>query len=149
MNNNDAIDTLNDLVETCKDGEYGFRSCAEHVEGTSLKQTLNRYADECRAAAAELQSLVVSMGGKADDSGTVTGAMHRGWVSVKGTLVGHSDVAMLEEAERGEDAALSRYRDALKEELPGDVRAAVERQYAGVKRNHDEVRSLRNQARAD
>ncbi len=149
MNNNDAIDTLNDLVETCKDGEYGFRSCAEHVEGTSLKQTLNRYADECRAAAAELQSLVVSMGGKADDSGTVTGAMHRGWVSVKGTLVGHSDVAMLEEAERGEDAALSRYRDALKEELPGDVRAVVERQYAGVKRNHDEVRSLRNQARAD
>ena len=148
MNTNDAIDTLNDLVETCKDGEYGFRSCAEHVKAANLKQTLNRYADECRDAAAELQSLVVGLGGKADDSGTVTGAMHRGWVSVKGTLAGHSDVAMLEEAERGEDAALSRYRDSLKKELPADARAVVERQYAGVKRNHDEVRSLRDQARA-
>lgn len=142
-----TIDTLNDLIETCKDGEYGFRSCAEHVEG-SLKATLDRYADECRAGASELQSLVTSLGGKAEDSGTATGAMHRGWVSVKGTLAGHSDVAMLNEAERGEDAALERYRDALKNDLPADVRAVVERQYAGVKRNHDEVRSLRNQARA-
>ena len=74
--------------------------------------------------------------------------MHRGWVSVKGTLAGHSDVNMLEEAERGEDTALERYRDALKEPLPETVRMLVQRQYEGVKRNHDEVRNLRNQARA-
>ncbi len=148
MDKNDTIDTLNTLIETCKDGEYGFSSCAEHVDSATLQQTLNRYAAECRDGAAELQALVIELGGKPEDSGTASGAMHRGWVSVKGTLAGHSDVAMLEEAERGEDVALERYRDAMKEELPANVRAVVQRQYDGAKRNHDEVRTLRNQARA-
>ena len=55
---------------------------------------------------------------------------------------------MLDECERGEDAALERYRDALKEPLSADIMAVVQRQYEGVKRNHDQIRTLRNQARA-
>ena len=29
MNNDKAISTLNNLIETCKDGEQGFRTAAE------------------------------------------------------------------------------------------------------------------------
>ena len=148
MDNSDLIDTLNMLVSTCKDGEYGFHSCAEHVKSENLRSVFNARAAECRQAAAELQSLIRENGGKADDSGTTTGAMHRGWVAVKGTLTGYSDLAMLEECERGEDAALDRYRKALEETLPPMCRAIVERQYEGVKRNHLQVRSLRDTARA-
>lgn len=148
MDHDDTIDTLNALVETCKDGEYGFRSCAEHAEAAGLRQALNTYADECRESARELQALVVELGGKAEDGGTASGAMHRGWVAVKSAMTGRSDVAMLEEAERGEDVALERYRDALKEDLPANVKSVVQRQYEGAKRNHDEVRNMRNQARA-
>ncbi len=32
MSKDDVIDALNGLIETCKDGEYGFRTCAEHVK---------------------------------------------------------------------------------------------------------------------
>jgi uncharacterized protein (TIGR02284 family) len=149
MDTKDTISTLNDLIETCKDGEYGFRSAAEHTRRADLKQLLERHADECRQSAQELQTLVVRAGGKAEEGGTASGAMHRGWVSVKGTLAGHSDKAMLEEVERGEDVAIERYRDALQgESLPADIRAVVERQYEGVKRNHAEMRALRDQARA-
>src|SRR5678810_541401 len=34
MTNENVIDTLNTLIETCKDGEYGFRTCAENVKST-------------------------------------------------------------------------------------------------------------------
>ena len=51
---------------------------------------------------------------------------------------------MLEECERGEDAAVARYRKALNAALPADVRALLERQAQGAKRNHDEVRALRD-----
>ena len=148
MDTSDVIDTLNHLVSTCKDGEYGFHSCAEHAKSENLRSVFNARAQECRQAAAELQSLIQQNGGKPDDGGTATGAMHRGWVAVKGTLTGYSDLAMLEECERGEDAALERYRKALEEPLPPLVRAVVERQYEGVKRNHAQVRSLRDTARA-
>ena len=145
----DTINTLNDLIETCKDGEYGFRSCADHAKSTTLKTLLNRHADECRQGAAELQALVVQCGGKAEEGGSASGALHRGWVSVKGTLAGHSDQAMLEEIERGEDVAIERYRDALQQAgLPADIQDVVQRQYEGLKRNHLQMRTLRDQARA-
>lgn len=149
MDTQDTIDTLNDLIEVCKDGEYGFRSCAEHTRSTELKQLLERRADECRKGAQELQTLVVRAGGRPEEGGSASGAMHRGWVSVKGTLAGYSDKAMLEEVERGEDVAIERYRDALQNAaLPAEMRAIVEQQYEGVKRNHAEMRTLRDQARA-
>lgn len=74
--------------------------------------------------------------------------MHRGWVSVRGTLSGYTDLAMLDECERAEDAALARYRNALKEDLPSDIRAVVERQAQGAQRNHDQIKAMRNALRA-
>jgi uncharacterized protein (TIGR02284 family) len=148
MSNADVVDELNALIETCKDGEYGFRTCAEHVKSTQLRQVFTSRADECRQGAAELQSLVTRLGGKADRGSSVSGTMHRGWVDLKGMLTGDSDQAALNECERGEDAALARYRDAIRKPLPDDVAAVVQRQYEGVKRNHDQIRTLRNQTRS-
>ncbi len=148
MSNDDVIDTLNDLIETSKDGEYGFRTCAEHVKSTQLRGVFTSRADECRKAAGELQALVTRLGGKADTGSSVTGTIHRGWVNVKAMLTGDSDQAALNECERGEDAALDSYRDAVKKSLPDDIALVVQRQYDGVKRNHDQIRTLRNQARS-
>ncbi|MFG6432194.1 PA2169 family four-helix-bundle protein [Roseateles sp. LYH14W] len=147
MSNDDIIDTLNDLIETAKDGEYGFHTSAEYLKDPVLKQSFTTRAEECRQAAAELQQLVVRFGGKAEDGGSAAGALHRGWVAVKGTLAGYTDKAILEETERGEDVALASYRNALEHTLPPDVRPVVERQYEGVKRNHLQVRTLRDRAR--
>lgn len=148
MRNDDTVDILNDLIETSKDGEYGFRTSAEYLKAVDTRTLFERRADECRQSAAELQTLVQQYGGSPEDSGSASAAMHRGWVAVKGTLSGYSDKAILEETERGEDVALESYRKALADNLPADVRSVVERQYEGVKRNHNEVRQLRDRARA-
>jgi uncharacterized protein (TIGR02284 family) len=148
MDNDDVIDTLNKLIETCKDGEYGFRACAEHVKSTELRKVFLDRAETCRKGASELQAEVQRLGGSPETDSSTTGSIHRGWVNVKAMLTGDSDQAALDECERGEDAALERYRDAIKEDLPSDVAAIVQRQYEGVKRNHDQIRSLRNAMRS-
>lgn len=149
MDTQDIVTSLNNLIETSKDGEYGFRSSAEYAQSGPIKQLFMSRATGCAQAAAELQTLVQRYGGEAEADGTASGTLHRGWVAVKGTLAGSSDLSMLEEAERGEDVALERYRDALREDhLPMEAREIVEKQYQGVKRNHDQIRNLRNQVRA-
>lgn len=148
LRDEDVADVLNDLVETSKDGEYGFRACAEHAKSAELKTVFERRANECRAAAQELQSLVAEYGRKPETGGTVSGAMHRGWLAVRGTVALNDDLSMLEECERGEDTARDRYREALKKNLPPAVLAVVQRQAEGVKRNHDQVKRLRDQMRA-
>lgn len=149
MENNEVVDILNDLIETSKDGEYGFTTCAERATSAELKQIFSHRAADCASGARELQALVVQHGGKAEDGGTVGGAMHRGWVSVRDALSGTSDQGILDECERGEDVALSRYRKAMKQaDLPLTVRQALERQMAGVQANHDQIKALRDGLRA-
>ncbi|RZJ12162.1 MAG: PA2169 family four-helix-bundle protein [Acidovorax sp.] len=140
----DTVDVLNDLLESARDGEYGFKACAERATSAQLKNVFQRHAQECAAAGTELEQHVRRLGGEPASGGTVAGALHRGWVSVKSALSINDDKAVLEECERGEDAAVARYRKALKATLPADVRALVERQAQGAQRNHDEVRGLRD-----
>ena len=145
---NDTIDTLNDLIMTSKDGEYGFRASAEHAKAPDLRSLFARRADECGAAAQQLQMHVSRLGGEPDTGGSATGALHRGWVAVRATLSTYTDQAILDECERGEDAALEQYDNALKQTLPVEVQAVVVQQRDGVKRNHDQIRALRNQLEA-
>ena len=150
MSNDDIVDTLNDLIETCKDGEFGFTACAKHTQSTELRSVFLQRASECQTAAAELQPYVVQYGGKPDTGGSASGALHRGWVAVRGSLTGYNDQAMLEECERGEDHALARYRKALRDDtLPEPLRALIQRQEMGVQRNHDQIKALRDRIKSN
>jgi uncharacterized protein (TIGR02284 family) len=144
----EVVDILNDLLENARDGEYGFRTCAEEVKSPEMKRLFSDRASACAQAASELAQLIQAQGGTPAQGGSTAGAMHRGWVHVKGMVGANSDLSMLEECERGEDAAVARYRKALKYNLPADVRGVVERQAAGAQRNHDQVKMLRDQERA-
>jgi len=148
MSHDEVVDVLNDLIENSHDGEYGFRTSAEEVESANLKQVLSERAAGCRTAADELSRLVTQYGGTPADGGTASGALHRGWVHVKGAVGANSEESILNECERGEDAGLARYRKALKQALPADVRAVIERQAQGAQRNHDQIKALRDEARA-
>lgn len=147
LSHDEVVDVLNDLLENTRDGEYGFRTCAEQVETASAKQLFASRADGCRQAGEELMQLIRTYGGEPASGGTAAGAMHRGWVQIKGTVGADSELSILESCERGEDTAVARYRKALKQNLPADVRAAVQRQADGAQRNHDQIRDLRNAAR--
>ncbi|MGE8504441.1 uncharacterized protein (TIGR02284 family) [Ectopseudomonas oleovorans] len=142
------IRTLNKLIETCKDGEAGFKVCAEDIKRPDIKQLFTQRSRQCAEAAEELQRAVLEFGGQPEDSTSIGADLHRRWVDLKSLVTGKDEAAILNEAERGEDVAKERYSEALSQDLPTDIRAIVQRQYEGVLRNHDEVRALRDVERA-
>jgi uncharacterized protein (TIGR02284 family) len=148
MDNDDVVDTLNGLIETCKDGEEGFRTCAEDIKHVELKSMFTTAAQRCAQAAAELQLEVQRIGGKPEKSGSLAGSAHRRWVDIKSAIMGKDDAAVLAECERGEDVAKSSYQKALAKDLPPGIRVIVERQYQGVLQHHDHVRALEKAAKA-
>jgi len=139
---------LNDLVETSKDGEQGFQIAAKDTKTAELREVFLKRAENCAKGAADLQELISRLGGEPHKHGSIAGAVHRGWVNLKSAASGRTDLAILEECERGEDVAKARYRKALEQKLPDDVRAIIQRQYDGVQRNHDQIRDLRDRYRA-
>ena len=144
MDRDEVIATLNDLIATSRDGEEGFRTCAEAVKSPQLKTFFEQRAQRCALGAAQLQQKVRELGGDPERSGSTAGALHRFWINLRSTLAGMDEHAILDECARGEDAAKRAYEDALKKDLPSDMRLLIEKQYREVKANHDSVRAMRN-----
>lgn len=146
MTDDEIISTLNGLIATCKDGENGYGKAAEDVRDPALRAEFLANTQLCAAAARELQDLVRGLHGMPEHSGSLMGAIHRGWVDIRSALAGREDAAILAEVERGEDAARQNYADALKHELPAALHAIVLRQYEGVAHNYERARAAREQA---
>jgi uncharacterized protein (TIGR02284 family) len=131
-----------------KDGEEGFRTSAEKIRDPSIAAEFRTFAAQRTRFASELQSEVSRIGGTPQTSGSASGALHRGWMDLKGAFTGNDDYAILAEAERGEDAAVKNYRDALSKDIPSDVRAVIENQYRDIVAVHNTVRAARDAAHA-
>lgn len=143
MNNvDDTRSVLNELIETCKDGQKGFMEAANRVKNPNVRAMFLEFSQQRSKFAGELQQEVMGLGGDPEKSGSTMGALHRGWIDFKSKVTGESDEATIHEAESGEDAAVKAYQKALEKTLPSNIRDLVERQYQGVKAAHAQVRSL-------
>jgi len=144
--NKEAISVLNDLIETLKDGEKGFRIAAQGVDRKDIQQLFLKYAEQRSKFVDELQREVRKLGGDPDESGSLAGAIHRGWINIKSAVTGQDEESVLAECERGEDSAVRNYEEALKKNLPESVRSLIQKQYAQVQEAHDTIRDLEKRA---
>lgn len=144
MKTDQSVSTLNNLIETCRDGQNGFADAAEHIENPQIRTFCLEQSRMRAQFVGELQQEAAALGGDPENSGSAAAALHRTWIDLKSAL-GGGDHAILAACETGEDSAVKAYDNALKEALPVPVRAVVERQRQSVKQAHDRVKNLRDQ----
>ena len=141
----ESVSILNELIQVTRDSEEGFRTAVNNVDEDSLKQVFTKKAERCSNAVAELQKKVSEFKGEYEEGGTLLGAMHRGWVNIKGSLTGKDSHAILSECERGEDVIKAAYAKALESNLSESIRPMIQSQYESVVKEHDLIRDLRDQ----
>ncbi|SHJ53396.1 conserved hypothetical protein [Hymenobacter daecheongensis DSM 21074] len=131
----------NDLVVINKAAVKGYQEAAEAIDHPDLQVELLRYSQQRAQFAAELEAQAVAFGVEPpSQESTVEGAvtdavaaMHRGWISLKSTLVDQDDKTILHECENGDAAALLSYELALKsEEITGEARELLQRQQGEI-----------------
>jgi uncharacterized protein (TIGR02284 family) len=136
---------LDDLIETLKDGQEGYKQAAEHVSDPKLKSLFRDYSDQRSRFVTALQTESRKFGeDKPEDDSSATGALHRGWIDLKSALTGGDEHAILAECERGEDSAVEQFQKAVEDDLPPALRDVVSRQYGEIKAAHDRIRDLRD-----
>lgn len=132
----DAVATLNGLIETCRDGVKGFRTSAEGVDEPAIQNFCANLSRQRAEFASELAREVEALGGRPARSGHAAGAVHRRWIAMKAAVTHRDEGVVLGECERGEDVAVRNYVQALDTPLPAGARAVVERQYSALRDAH-------------
>jgi uncharacterized protein (TIGR02284 family) len=116
MNNERIVVVLNDLLHITNDRIAGF----ENVEGkvwesySDLKGEYDHMISDLKIMKVELINLIQEKGGKADDSATTAGAIHRAWIDVKNSLpIGNKEMSTLQNVVYGEQNAINTYQEVL------------------------------------
>ena len=146
-NQKEIITTINDLIETLKDGQRGFKEASDAVSNPQLKSLFGEYAQQRSRFASELQMQAKTFGeSEPETDGSAAGAMHRSWINLKSAVSNGEESAILAECERGEDAAVQAFGKAMRTELPLSLRDIISRQFSQIKTAHDQIKTLRDTA---
>jgi uncharacterized protein (TIGR02284 family) len=144
----DAKTVLQNLIETCRDGETGYLHAAGLADDTQLKSYFQQQSLERARFRVELTDAITRLGEvDPDTSGSSAALLHRAWFELKDDF-GGGDHTLLESVEQGEDSAKHAYESALQKALPAGIEELVRNQYARVKASHDRVRSWRDEKAA-
>jgi uncharacterized protein (TIGR02284 family) len=139
---NQTIAILNKLIDTCRDGQEGFLAAADRIPDGDLKALFNSYSRQRAQFLRELQEEVRRRGGELETTGSHIGALRRGWIDMKAPAVGVGEEAIITECERGENAAVKSYQEAIAAQLSGDLLARVQQHYTQIRESYDLIRAL-------
>jgi len=145
MNNLEKnIKRLNELITKNYDAEEGYKKAADLVASdTQLQQFFKDQAQNRYDFGHALKTEIKSVGGEVDKGTSVTGDLHRAWMTIKDTFSSNDSKAMLEEVVRGEEAAVEEYRDILDEAtLAPTTQSLLQKQVASVQTALSNARSL-------
>lgn len=146
MNNTEVISILNDLIQTCRDGQEGFRTAAENISNNEFRRLFNIFSQQRAQFVSELEAEVHRWGGEAKTSGSATGTLRRAWIDLKSAVSRGDEASIIAECQLGEESAVTSYQEALKTDLPLDVQYVVKRQYMDIKDAYDRIRILQRAA---
>jgi uncharacterized protein (TIGR02284 family) len=143
MTTEETIQHLNSLIETCKDGELGYRTAASDVKNTELATVFSDYSKQRGHFARELRAEVERLGGTPADSGTASATMFRGWINLKSALSGGDGGAIVAACESGEEVALGAFELVTNLDMTGHTRSLVEKQWREIKEAHAHMLRLK------
>lgn len=139
----EILDLLNDLIQTCKDGETGYAHATAIATDLRLKVYFSEQSLERARFVRDLKSAAQLIGEEPEPSSSVAGTLHRLWFEAKADI-GLGDQSILNSVGQGEDSAKKSYENALNVQLPEDLRALIELQAKSIFAAHNYVRDLRD-----
>lgn len=141
-----TIENLNDLIQIHNDRIAGYEHALKELkeEDTELKQLFTNLIGESHQFKMELGTEVSALGGDIETDTSVSGKIHRAWMSLKDAFGGNNKT-VLENCEYGEDITQKAYNSALVDDtIPSYLQQILVRQQSVLKGAHDKIKALRD-----
>jgi len=143
----EIVDRLEEILEKNIDAEKGYTKAAENAKNPGLISYFERKSSDRRHFNTELKSKLVAAYDEIEDEGSFTGTIHRTWMDVKAFFSGDNDEAMLEEAIKGDKAAVEEYDEILEDgHLPMDIADCIKEQKMKIRNDLNKIKTLEDLA---
>ena len=137
------VDQLEEILEKNNDAVKGYSKAAENANDSRLKAYFTKKSSDRKIFNNALKREMVANYDEIDDDGSFTGAIHRAWMDVKSFFSGDNDEAMLEEAIKGDKAAVEEYEEVLKDaNLPPSIAQLVREQEIQIRTDLNKIQVL-------
>lgn len=146
-NSNETIEVLNDLVQINNDRIEGYEKAIKELskEDEEMRPLFIEFIQQSQTIKEDLEKEIHSSGGKVDETTTTGGKIHRAWIELKATLLGHNKDGILGSCIFGEEAAQKAYTNALDENLPDHINQLISQQKKDLSASLDEIRTYKDQ----
>ena len=124
---------LNNLLEKNYDAEKGYKDAAERIENPTMKDFLQKQAQKRYDFGHEIKAEIKNYGQEPDKGGSAAGTIHRAWMDLKAAVASSSEEQVMEEVQRGEQAAIDEYNEVISEtSLPPSVKTILNNQKSQI-----------------
>lgn len=135
-------DALSTLYTRLVDSRDGYQSAMERAESPFIKGVISDMIDRRTTNAAQIRQFLAGLGQNPSDDGSTLASAHRAFLSLKDSITGSGDEAILNEIVRGEETLLDAYDKAIEAAGPTDPEFAFLReQHQSLKTKVEEFRA--------
>ena len=122
-------------------------SLALQTEQTDQSTGRHPYRVDCPPPPGhEVEEEVRRLGGTPEQSGSLSGTLHQGWIELKSIATGQDEGAMLNECALNEKMMLNKYAEVLRQSLPQNARLIMTRQQRLSKESLKHLEQLQEKA---
>ena len=137
------MDQLEEILEKNRDAEKGFQKAADNADSASLKSYFERKSRERAQFNNSLKKEMIAYYDDFDEDSSFSGSVHRAWMDIKALFSADNDESMLEEAIRGDKAAIEEYEDVLEDKtLSNSIATLIREQKSKIETDLNEIKSL-------
>jgi len=135
--------TLDELLYFVNDRIAGYERAVAESHDAELRGYYKQLVSQSQQFATDLNTYLTQEGGERETSTTLKGKLYRTWMDAQAAVTGRDEKTILGANIFGEEWALKAYQEALADQtLTGDMRQAVERQYALSQKTYDRLKTL-------
>lgn len=139
------IEILNGLISILEDGRIGYTNAAENCKDSKLKTEFLGIARDRSLLVIQLQDEINNLGKSTDATDGPLGAIHRAWIDFKALVTGHDNEAIINACLTGEEAALEKFKMALKNDsLSASLFALISSQLMAIERAMTKIKAYKN-----
>jgi uncharacterized protein (TIGR02284 family) len=138
-----AAKALDQLLLYVNDRTEGYKRAAAESKDSNLKGYYQKLVGQSQDFAKTLNDYLAKKGGKREESTTLKGKLYRKLMDAQALVTDRDEKAILAANVYGEHWAGKAYKKALRRKsLKGDIRDAIEKQYAESKKTYKKLKEL-------